>query len=107
MRGKSRFRQTKFMKSRNRNRHEIQAIINQRYKEIEEETSHEDCEEKINKKPLSELLRSWANCHGVTTRAVNDLLRILITSGIFNCLKSIHAPVRAYIFKPLLFSRFE
>lgn len=31
--------------------------------------------------PLNQLLRSWVNCHGITTRAVNDLLKILRNSG--------------------------
>lgn len=30
---------------------------------------------------LKQLLRSWVNCHGITTRAVNDLLQILRKSG--------------------------
>lgn len=29
------------------------------------------------------LLRSWVNCHGITTRAVNDLLRILKSAGFY------------------------
>lgn len=32
--------------------------------------------------PLRDLLRSWVNCHGITTRAVNDLLKILKASGL-------------------------
>lgn len=32
---------------------------------------------------VRELLRSWVNCHGITTIAVNDLLKILIFEGIF------------------------
>lgn len=32
-------------------------------------------------KSVAEMLRSWINCHGITTRAVNDLLQILKKSG--------------------------
>lgn len=35
-------------------------------------------------KTIRELLRSWVNCHGVTTRAVNDLLKILLCAGVLN-----------------------
>lgn len=31
---------------------------------------------------LRQLLRSWSNCHGITTRAINDLLKILKRTGI-------------------------
>lgn len=31
---------------------------------------------------IRELIRAWVNCHGVTTRAVNDLLKILVSAGI-------------------------
>lgn len=85
MRGKSRFRQTKFIKPRYRNRHQVESIIAQRYREVEEQIEEEDLilEPQIsNGKTLRELLRTWTNCHGITTRAVNDLLRILIISGI-------------------------
>lgn len=35
-------------------------------------------------KTIRELLRSWVNCHGVTTRAVNDLLKILLCAGVLS-----------------------
>lgn len=95
MRGKSRFRQTKFIKPRYRNRHQVDSIITQRYNEIQEETENEEfkCDAQINdEKPVKELLRSWASCHGITTRAVNDLLRILITAGLY----TIHLFERVY-----------
>lgn len=34
-----------------------------------------------NNTPLNDLIRSWVNCHGITTRAVNDLLRIMKSAG--------------------------
>lgn len=34
-----------------------------------------------NNTPLKEFIRSWVNCHGIATRAVNDLLRILNSAG--------------------------
>lgn len=34
-----------------------------------------------NDKNINGLLREWVNCHGITTRGVNDLLNILIRSG--------------------------
>lgn len=93
MRGKSRFRQTKFIKPRNRNRRQVESIIAQRYRNVQKQEREQqqkkeedfDCEAKINRKtPLKELLRSWTNCHGISTKAVNDLLRILIASGSAN-----------------------
>lgn len=38
-------------------------------------------EEFENKKNTRDLLRSWVNCHSITTRAVNDLLKILRNAG--------------------------
>lgn len=37
----------------------------------------------INEPNITSLLRSWVNCHGITTRAVNDLLGILRRSGCY------------------------
>lgn len=37
---------------------------------------------------LNSLLRSWVNVHGIKTRAVNDLLKILKSTGL--CLKFMH-----------------
>lgn len=34
--------------------------------------------------PVKEMLRCWANCHGITARALNDLLKILIGEGDFS-----------------------
>lgn len=34
--------------------------------------------------PINDLIRSWVNCHGITTRAVNDLLGILNKAGTEN-----------------------
>lgn len=42
----------------------------------------EDIDQNIRKEiNTRDLLRSWANCHGITTRAINDLLKILILAG--------------------------
>lgn len=30
---------------------------------------------------IRDLLRAWVNCHGITTRAVNNLLKILKNAG--------------------------
>lgn len=46
------------------------------------DTSQESSAVIDTQKPLEELLRSWINYHRITTRAVNDLLKILKKSGI-------------------------
>lgn len=44
-------------------------------------TSQSDFENDVN---IISLLRAWVNCHGITTRAVNDLLKILKTAGYYS-----------------------
>lgn len=83
-RGKSRFRQKKSIKPRYRNQRQVKTILAQRLEAVQEEMENKKTfgEAKINKKKsLKELLRSWVNCHGITTRAVNDLLGILVAAS--------------------------
>lgn len=63
----------------------VKNIITKAREQIEQESQmeHEDIQLNIqNKKKTRDLLRSWANLHGITTRAINDLLKILILAGI-------------------------
>lgn len=80
-------------KQRIRRYRQIRKIIDIKRRKIEqefderEEWPHEGLQEEpeIRKSNSTrELLRSWANCHGITTRAINDLLKILILAGIFH-----------------------
>lgn len=78
--------------ARVRRHRKINKSIAERRKEIENELRDRNYFDRslesvfeINQiKPLKQSLRSWVNCHGITTRAVNDLLKILIKSGIMN-----------------------
>lgn len=46
-----------------------------------DETTHHQISSSSEQTTLKELIRCWTNCHGITTRAVNDLLKILISKG--------------------------
>lgn len=73
----------------------IRKIINETKNAIEKEcnseqlqasfesilSSFQEGDETDNPKPLKDQLRSWVNCFGISTRAVNSLLRILLNSG--------------------------
>lgn len=67
----------------------VQSLIKQRRKAVEEEFNENYFDESIeipmdiaDDISLRQLLRSWSNCHGITTRAINDLLKILKRTGI-------------------------
>lgn len=69
----------------------VQSLIEQRRRAVEEEFNENYFDESIeiptdiaiaDDISLKQLLRSWVNCHGITTRAVNDLLKILKRTGI-------------------------
>lgn len=47
------------------------------------ETSIEDSVSDLNDVDVKSLLRSWVNCHKITTRAVNDLLKIFKRAGLY------------------------
>lgn len=75
-------------RKRVRQHRQIKKILVQRYRDVENEAeigSDEHLSENESNIrdgiTTRERLRSWANCHGITTRAINDLLKILLLAG--------------------------
>lgn len=73
-----------------RRHRKIGKIIDDSRKQVEQDPYQDDTESVFGESNIRkdidtrELLRSWANCHGITTRAINDLLKILILAGIIH-----------------------
>lgn len=64
----------------------IQKLIKDKREEVEHQDFEDYSGENIRKgRTTRELLRSWAYCHGITARAINDLLKILILAGNLIC----------------------
>lgn len=85
-------------KSRSRRYRRINSLLERRRADAEDEFNNQEFSEDVNisqetvigidvQKPLADLLRTWINCHGITTRAVNDLLQIFKKSGIMKLKK--------------------
>lgn len=67
-----------------RKHRKFKQIIQLAHKQIEDECDDESIfsEPNIRKEiNVRDQLHSWANCHRITSRAINDLLKILIMAG--------------------------
>lgn len=86
MRKKNKSKQRNSNQTRNRRNRKIRRIIQQRRNDAMREIHLEDDDYTLapiinNETKLNHLIRSWVNCHGITTRAVGDLLQILNKAG--------------------------
>lgn len=62
----------------------VKKTIQNAEREVESEYSSDENNKmnlNIQKNSTKELLRNWAMCHGITARAINELLKILILAG--------------------------